>query len=180
MKSSIKLFICLLFCFIFIQHTLIAQNLTSQEIIGLANKTTVGAITSFFQNKNYSLELKEKYEGQYYGTDEVIKIVYCFNCSYYESLSEDHVSWSTGTNFTSVKIFYNTTKSKIEDFEVWLSNRNVFLSVRKNLPSLGYKYLGEDLTSNSEGILYKYKNNKGIAINVLEKSNGSFIVYIIK
>ena len=180
MKSSIKLFICLLFCFIFIQHTLIAQNLTSQEIIGLANKTSLESVFSSLQNKNYSLILKQKYEGQYYGTDEVIKIYYGFNCSFETYGTKEEVEWETGTNFTIVKIYYNTTKSYIEDYEIWFSNRNVFLAVRKNLPTLGYKYVGEDLTSNSEGILYKYKNTKGICINVLEKSNGGFKVYIIK
>ena len=155
------------------------QNLTSQEILGLANKQTVEGITTLLQNKGYYLDTKNKFKGQYYGTDEVIYLVYCFNCDYYELYDKQNLSYDG--SFTCVTIYYNITKSKIEDISVWFSNRNTFLQLRKILANYGYKYIGEDLTSSEEGIIYKYKNpSKKISINVKEKTDGDFIAYIIK
>ena len=93
MKRILLICITAFFLLMLANQVLFAQNLTSQEIIGLANKKTVEGITTLLQNKNYYLAKKSKYEGQKYGTDEVVKIVYCFNCTYREYSTENEVSY---------------------------------------------------------------------------------------
>lgn len=144
-------FILILICTIL---SVYSANLTTAQIVQLANSKSISAISSIAGKNGYKLAYKKEGAKGYEGYN-VMDMAWAFNTTYNPTLNR----WEPFGDFSAIKLLYNNDTNQPEVIVYVVSDGANFHQIKNQITSYGYTLFEEDTTSHSDAIGYCYYND---------------------
>jgi len=132
-----------------------AGNLTTTQIVNLANSNSISSISSLATSNGYKLAYKRNGANGYEGYN-VTDIAWAYNATYIPSVN----GWDYSGSFSAIKLLYNNTTKKPETIVYVVSDGSYFHRIKNQITSFGYTFYKEDTNTFNNAIAYCYYNEK--------------------